>query len=219
MNKGVVIAGATGEVGRRLAENLVAHNPNTPIYALVRQISPLLPDSVIQVVVNFDNLDRTQIPTPFHMAYCCLGTTIKTAGNQDAFKKVDHEYALKFAQWVQAQDCSQFACISAVGANRLSNNFYLSVKGQLEHDLAQMNWDHLWLIRPSLLLGPRQEFRLGEYLGTIASQIITPFMVGPLKKYKPIHMLKVADVLAKLATQESDKTGCRVLEGHALFRD
>lgn len=219
MNKGIVIAGATGEVGRRLAENLIARNLNTPIYALVRGHSALLPEGITQILVDFNQLKNTQLPGPISMGYCCLGTTIKQAGSQQAFKQVDHDYALNFAHWVQSKGATQFACISSVGANRRSKNFYLAVKGQLEHDLAQMNWAHLWLLRPSLLLGPRQAFRLGEYLGAILSQFISPFLIGPLKKYKPIHMLKVAETLAQLAVQESDKTGCKVLEGSALFKD
>lgn len=217
MNKGIVVAGATGEVGKRLVEKLIARNPNTHIHVLVRAKSDLFDDRVQQHIVDFSQLDSYKLDVSFDMAYCCLGTTIKRAGSKNAFKLVDHNLILQFAHWAKQHGTKKFACISAIGANAKSSNFYLAVKGETEHALTQMNWRHLWLIRPSLLLGQRDEFRFGEYLGSIISLFISPFMFGPLHKYKPIHMLQVAQKMAELINKEDEKEGCYVLEGKALF--
>lgn len=219
MNKGIVIAGATGEVGKRLAEKLIARNLNTPIYALVRQISTDLPESIHQYVVDFNALEDTQIPIDFDMAYCCLGTTIKKAGTKAAFEKVDYEYPIAFAKWAKAKGCQKFACITSVGANHNSKNFYLQVKGKTEHDLTQIGFSHLWLIRPGLLLGNREEFRLGEYLGALAGRLVSPFLTGKLAKYKAVQMMDVAQVMAELANKENPREGCHVLEGKRLHSE
>lgn len=220
MNKGVAIAGATGEVGKRLVKQLIAHNPKTPIFALVRKKSDELPPQVTQHEVDFNNLGEFKLNGQIHMAYCCLGSTIKKAGSKQAFQKVDHHYPVVFADWVKQHGCESFACITAVGANHLSKNFYLKVKGDTEHDLTQKGFRHLWLIRPSLLLGQRDEFRLGEYIGAIASRLISPFLIGPLAMYKPIQMMEVASTMAKLADKtEETKEGCHVLQGQSLHSD
>ena len=217
MNKGIVIAGATGEVGKRLVEKLIAHNPNHQIHVLVRTESPLFDERVQQHIISYDTLDTFKLSSGFDMAYSCLGTTIKTAGSKAQFKYVDHDLTLKFANWAHQHGCSNFACISAIGANKTSHNFYLAVKGETEHDLTQIGFKHLWLIRPSLLLGQRDEFRLGEYLGALLSMFISPFMVGPLAKYKPVQMLQVAETMAKLSDNNDEKEGCHVIQGQALI--
>ena len=217
MNKGIVIAGATGEIGKRLVEKLIAHNPNYIIHVLVRKESSLFDERVQQHVVNFSELESFKLGSGFDTAYSCLGTTIKTAGSKEQFKYVDHGLTLKFAQWAHQHGCANFACISAIGANKTSNNFYLAVKGETEHDLTQIGFKYLWLIRPSLLLGQRDEFRLGEYLGALLSIFIGPFMIGPLSKYKPVQMLQVAQTMAKLLDTTDEKEGCHVIEGKALI--
>lgn len=218
MDKGIVIAGATGEVGKRLVEKLIVQNPSTQIHVLVRKHSPLFHTQVQQHVVDFNDLEDSPLNAAFSLAICCLGTTIKQAGSEANFKRVDHDYVLSFARWAQHHGCREFAVISSVGANAKSDNFYLSVKGKMEHDLNQMKWDRLWLLRPSLLLGPRHEFRLGEYAGAILGRLISPFLLGSLSKYKPIHMLKVAQTLVNLSQSDVKKEGCFVLEGKALHK-
>jgi len=218
MVKGILVAGATGEVGKRLVEKLIVQNPSTPIHALVRRVSDSIPKEVTQHVVDFDNLDTIVLTEAFYMAYCCLGTTIKQAGSKQAFKNVDYGYVLAFAHLAQRHGINHFCCISAVGANKHASNFYLAVKGETEHHLSQMNWHQLWLVRPSLLLGPRTEFRLAEYLGGILSRVISPFLKGPLLKYKPIHMIQVAEVMARLIRKDVTTDGTTVLEGKALFK-
>jgi len=219
MNKGIVIAGATGEVGKRLASKLIAHNPNRPIIALVRQINTELPEQVIQIKTDYKNLNNVVLDHPIEMAYCCLGTTIKQAKSKDAFYKVDHDYPVQFAHWVQTHDCNRFVCITATGANHNSKNYYLKVKGETEHDLTQRHFSHLWLIRPSLLLGDRNEFRFGEFLGAIIGRLLSPIMVGPFEKYRPIQMMTLASTMAKLADNENPREGCHVLEGRSLHSD
>ena len=216
MNKGIVIAGATGEVGKRLVEKLIAHNSDNTIHILVRKESALFDARVQQHVVNFSELESFKLGKGFDMAYSCLGTTIKSAGSKEKFKYVDHDLTLKFANWTHQHGCSNFACISAIGANKTSNNFYLSVKGETEHNLTQIGFKHLWLIRPSLLLGQRDEFRLGEYLGSLLSIFISPFMLGPLAKYKPVQMLQVAETMASFLDSSNEKEGCHVIQGKTL---
>src|SRR5690606_18048475 len=106
--------------------------------------------------------------------FCCLGTTIKKAGSQEAFKIVDYDYPVKLALMAQTADVQNFLVISALGANAQSKVFYSRTKGQLENQLKEINLKALHIFQPSLLLGNRQEFRLGEKIASILSPVFSP---------------------------------------------
>jgi len=212
--KRVFLAGSSGEIGKRLMSNLIACNSIAEIHVLVRTPTALVEPKVHQHIVDFNDLTSTAIPNPNKLSsisFCTLGTTIKKAGSRQNFQQVDLTYVENFANWCLSNDCDQLAVISSVDANRSGSNFYLKTKKAMETSLSNLPLHTLWIFRPSLLLGDRKDFRLGERLGGLASRFIGPLLIGPYEKYKPIHMDAVAKALSNLVA--SNDEGIYILEG------
>mgnify|MGYP000730323402 FL=1 len=201
MLKTALVLGATGLVGKALVEQLCRDRRYQTVTCLVRK--PLSNDfftenasKVRPIVVNFENLQDYQGYFGAQHIFVCLGTTIKKAGNKSAFRRVDFEYVHVAAQLARAQRAISFVWISSVGANAKSSNFYLRVKGELENAIINMSGlDNACAVRPSLLLGKREEMRLTEKLATMLTPLLSPLMLGGLSKYKPVQ---VADVAAQM---------------------
>ena len=201
MLKTALVLGATGLVGKALVEQLCRDRRYQTVTCLVRK--PLSNDfftenasKVRPIVVNFENLQDYQGYFGAQHIFVCLGTTIKKAGNKSAFRRVDFEYVHVAAQLARAQRAISFVWISSVGANAKSSNFYLRVKGELENAIINMSGlDNACAVRPSLLLGKRDEMRPSEKLATMLTPLLSPLMLGGLGKYKPVQ---VADVAAQM---------------------
>jgi uncharacterized protein YbjT (DUF2867 family) len=148
------------------------------------------------------------------VAFCALGTTIATAGSKEAFYQVDHDLVLAFAKNAKAAGASTFVLVSSVGAEARSSNFYLKVKGEIEKDLESIGFNSLIILRPSMLMGERKEFRLGELIGKGAMTLFNPLMFGSLSKYKGIQGKTVAKAMLRLGKE--NLKGVHVLEGDAL---
>jgi len=124
--------------------------------------------------------------------FCCLGTTIKVAGSEENFKKIDLDSVVEFAKIASELSVTKLVVVSALGADMKSTIFYNQIKGQMEHDVSAVFKGSLAFVRPSLLLGQRREFRIFEKLAIILSPIFSVGLIGPLKKFKPIHARQVA---------------------------
>lgn len=153
----VAVAGATGLIGRALLARLAGDARVGTITALVRQPAALgaQPPAVQPLVVDFKALGRSQALPPIDWAFCALGTTIKTAGSQAAFRAVDVDAVLAFAQVARAAGATRFGLVSAMGADLRSGVFYNRCKGEVEQALIAQGWPQLVIARPSLLLGAR----------------------------------------------------------------
>ena len=162
----VLITGGSGLVGKDLIAMASADDRVATIYSIVRRVQKNLPAAVEQIQPgDFSDLAALQMKLPGDLpiiAFCCLGTTIKKAGSRDAFVKVDRDYVLSFGKLCQSLRCQHLAVISAKGAKHDSMIFYNRVKGQMEQALTGLDLRALSIYRPSLLSGPRDEFRLGE---------------------------------------------------------
>lgn len=199
-----IVLGATGLVGKALVNNLCADQRYESITCLVR--APLQrreyndPNGKIKpLVIEFDDLQDYQGYFTVDHVYCCLGTTMKKAGNKQAFRRVDFEFVHVSAQLARAQRAKSFVWISAVGANARSKSFYLRVKGELENAILTMpQLPNAAAVRPSLLLGERGETRFAEELGVNLSKYLSPIMIGPLAKYKPVRAEDVARQMINL---------------------
>lgn len=202
-----LLAGGTGLIGRELA----AQWPG-PLHLLVRrQVSPASPAQRVHVV------DFAALPPlpPADAAFCCLGTTIKQAGSQEAFRAVDHDAVLAFARAAQRAGVKRFAVVSALGANAKSTVFYNRVKGEMEAELGRMGFARLVIARPSLLAGDRaatgQPTRLGERITLALTAPLTPLI--PLA-WRPIQAAAVARALRLALAQ--DGPAVQVLESAQL---
>lgn len=203
-SKTATVLGTTGLVGRALTQQLIADERYAKITALVRK--PLAsndfydPQKKLEpLVIDFEQLQDYQGYFTVDHVYCCLGTTLKKAGSQSAFRRVDFEFVHVAAQLARAQRANGFVWISSVGADAKSHNFYLRVKGELENAILTMpQLNHAAAVRPSLLLGERADSRPAEEMGIVAGKLLAPLMLGPFKKYRPITAYRVAQQMIGL---------------------
>lgn len=212
-NKSALIAGATGLIGSDLLDMLLDEDYYQTVYVLTRRPIGRKHDKVKELVVDFDEFDEGALPKVDDV-YCCLGTTMKKAGSKAAFRKVDYHYPLKIAQIAQQKGAQQYLLVSAVGSNKRSPFFYSKVKGEVEGAIAAIGFKALHIFRPSLLVGPRQEKRLGEKIGQIVMGIISPIMIGNLKKYRSIKSNVVAQAMQKVA--KKDLNGAYIFESDKI---
>ena len=207
MKKALVIGG-TGLIGRQLIDLLLA-DERYSVIALVRKPLAITHEKLLQVAFNFDNPDKQEVAAD--EIFCCMGTTIKAAGSKPAFYKVDYEYVLTIAQAGYSNGVKKFALVSSMGANKNSNIFYSKTKGAIEAAVALIGYGGLFIFRPSILLGRRTKFRMGE---TIGKFLMASFAFALPKKYKPIKTSQVAK--AMVASMNSGKTGVHILESDSI---
>jgi uncharacterized protein YbjT (DUF2867 family) len=206
-----IVAGASGLVGSALVSQLLLSSQYSQVVILVRNRINLEHPKLIQLVIDFDQMEDLTVNFKVDDAFCTLGTTISKAGSKAAFIKVDHDYVCSFAKKVHELGATGFYIVSSMGANPSSSIFYNKVKGTTEEDLKKIGIHRLVILRPSLLLGPRTEKRAGEKFASWIMQALD-FMI-PLK-YKAIHVNKVAGKMIEVASQEEQ--GIFILESDKL---
>lgn len=214
--KTAIIAGATGLVGSQLLNNLLESNYYDNIIALVRKELPLQSAKLIQVIIDYNNIQLIADNLKGDDVFCCLGTTIKKAGSQDEFYKVDYQYCLNIAIETYKNGASNFYLISSLGANANSKIFYNSIKGKLENAIKNIGFNSFYIFRPSILLGNRNEFRLGEKIMQILMKSITKIMVGSMKKYAAIESKQVAKAMYWIAIT-NNKTGTHIISNEQML--
>lgn len=196
--RAAIVVGATGLTGTSLVEQLCENDEYVSVTVIARR-APAYTHPKLEVKIrNFDTLEEKDIEFA-HELYCCLGTTIKKAGSREEFEKVDFEYPLTIASLAKKQGIPHMLVITAMGANESSPFYYNRVKGKLEHDLTELGLQRLSIIRPSLLVGEREEFRLGEKAGEKVLKLVKPILVGPLKRSRAIEASQVAKAMIVIA--------------------
>ena len=138
--------------------------------------------------------------------FCCLGTTIAAAGSKEAFRKIDFDLPVKIAEEASKNNIFSFLIISSLGADTKSSNFYYKTKGEMEKTIQKFSFRKISILRPSMLLGGRKEFRLGEIIGKELMRALSFVFVGSLKKYKAIHAQNVAKAMVEIANNDFGKT-------------
>jgi uncharacterized protein YbjT (DUF2867 family) len=206
----LVLVGATGLVGRSALEQALTDPRITRVVAPTRQ--PLEPHTKLDnPLVSFDRLPDDAPWWKTDAVVCTLGTTIRKAGSQEAFRRVDHDYVLAVAKLARARGARAFALNSAMGANPRSRIFYSRTKGEIEDALRRCGFPSLTIVRPSLIGGARGEFRLAEYL---AIRIVRA--AGPLvpRRYRVVPNAAVAKALLDGAV--TAPPGEHIIESDAL---
>lgn len=214
MAKTAIIIGGTGMTGSHLLKILLTSDVYEKVISFVRSHTKISHPKLVQHVVDFDNPESYQDLIEGNDMFCCLGTTIKKAGSQEAFEKVDLTYPVQFAKAAAIKGVKQYSIISSIGANPQSNNFYLRTKGRCEEELRRLAFQSTSIFRPSLLLGNRKEFRLGEKIGEFFIKIFSVFFIGKLKKYKAIKSKSVAYAMYSIA--QSNTVGYHVYESDEI---
>lgn len=202
-HKIAIVFGATGLVGSNLLKQLC----ESPLYSEVITFSRKslgFNHPKIKEVFNYFS-DLTTIKNSLHGddLFCCLGTTIKKAGNQENFKKIDFEMPVQLAKMAEENKIKGFFVVSSIGADAKSSNFYLRTKGEMEKEVLDCNIPKIAIARPSILLGNRNEFRLGEEFGKIFMKSFSVLIQGKYRKYRPITAETVAKALILIANDDN----------------
>jgi uncharacterized protein YbjT (DUF2867 family) len=208
LGRSVALIGATGLVGRECLNMLLADPAFSRVVPLTRRpLAGPLPMATLgkleSHVVDFDRPDSYSAFLDVDAVICALGSTIAAAGSRAKFRRVDYEYPLAIARAALEQGAAHFLVVSAMGANPRALVFYSRVKGELEEALLALPFQRISVVRPSFLLGDRQEFRIGEELAKRLA-FLTP------GKYKPVTVRAVAAVL--VAEAREGTPGKRIIE-------
>lgn len=193
-----VLAGATGLVGGHCLQALLRDEAYARVVALVRRPLGEQHARLEQRVVDFEALADDALAGATDV-FCALGTTIRKAGSQEAFRKVDHGYTLAVAERAAKAGAQQFLLVSSVGADPATGNFYLRVKGEAERDASALPFAAVHVFRPSFLLGERGERRTGEAIGIAVARGIQGALFGGLRKYRPVEAAAVAEAMVGAA--------------------
>ncbi len=204
--KTAIIAGSTGLIGSCLLRRLLADPKYGSVIALSRKAIPVSHPKLRVIAATLESLPDVAPSLEADDWFCALGTTIKQAGSQEQFRRVDYDYPLKLGKQAAVSGGQQFLLVSSIGASSASSIFYSRVKGELERDLAALNLPRLHVFRPSLLLGKRTEHRKGERFWGLLMKGLNPLLIGSLRKYKAIQADDVAAAMICAANQDSD--GC-----------
>lgn len=202
--RSAIVIGATGLTGSHLVKWLCESEAYIAVHVIARKALSYEHPKLDVLVKDFDTIEENDLEVA-HDFFCCLGTTIKTAGSKEAFEKVDLTYPVQLACMAKNKGVSHFLVISAMGANPNSTVYYNRVKGEMEKQLIDLKLKKLSIFRPSLLTGDRKEFRLGERIGESVMQIVNPLLFGPLKKYRSIESQQVAFAMMQKAIFGNNK--------------
>lgn len=212
--KTAIIAGATGLTGSHLLRYLIA-DPDIDEIRVIGRREPEFSNSKINLL-STDFSDRNTLIHFLNgdMLFCCLGTTIKKAGSEDAFRKIDLEIPVLLAQIASENKVPAFGVVSSIGARSESSNFYLRTKGEMEEKILMIPFKNTVIVRPSMLLGKRNEFRFGEEAGKLLMRTLSFLLAGPVKKYRAIESKTVA--LALLFLVKNNPSNKKIFESGEL---
>jgi uncharacterized protein YbjT (DUF2867 family) len=190
--KVILLAGASGYVGNLALDALLDSTDIGRVYAITRRPLGREHPRLANRIVRFDQIESQLKGLTCQAALCSLGTTIRQAGSQEAFREVDFDAVLAFARAAKAAQAQRFVVVSSAGADPKSKNFYLRTKGEMEEALAGVGFTSLDILQPSLLLGWRGEIRPLELLGSVFMQLINPFLTGKREIFRAIPARTVA---------------------------
>jgi uncharacterized protein YbjT (DUF2867 family) len=216
MTRSALLLGATGLVGGHCLDLLLADPAVTRVVTLGRRPSgrsdPRLDERVGSMERMSDHAEAFAVSDVF----CCVGTTIRAAGSREAFRAVDHDIAARAAAMASERGARHFLLASSMGADPGSRIFYNRVKGETEADVAALPFAGVALLRPSLLLGRRTEARPSEAMAQRVFPLLSPLMLGPLRKYRAVDARTVAAAMLRLSRE--GVRGVRIVESDEIER-
>ena len=200
--KTALIIGSTGLIGSQLLELLLESKEYVAVITFVKRDSGIQHPKLKQCIIDFDTPETCKDLVIVDDFFCAIGITIKNAGSQAEFRKVDFEYPKAFATIALQNNVKQFLMVSSLGANANSGNFYLKTKGEIQDFLRNCTFESVSVLQPSLLLGKRKDFRVGEKIGAFFMKLFSFLLIRNLKKYKPIQSEAVAKAMFNLAQKK-----------------
>ena len=202
MQKTALVFGATGLTGSYLINELTQNNDYSVIKVFNRTSQEYSNDKIEEHLVDFNKMDEFAHEFTGDEVFCCLGTTIKKAGSKAKFFEIDHDLPLNIAKICAVNQCDSFIAISSIGANAKSSNYYLRAKGLMENNILELDFKYTAFVRPSMLLGKRNESRPAESIGKVVMKLFGFLLIGKLRNYKAIHAKTVAKAMIQILTNQ-----------------
>jgi uncharacterized protein YbjT (DUF2867 family) len=212
--KTAVLLGATGMVGTALLNQLIADQEYAKIIAIVRKPLKIEHSKIEQQVIDFDKPESYRDLVKGDVLFSSFGTTKKKAGSKENQYKIDFTYQYEIAEAGAANGIKNYVLVSSAGADSNSSIFYSRIKGELDQAVRNLNFDHVTILRPSMLDGDRNEKRTGEQIGLKIMNVLLPWLPY-FKKYRPIHAAIVAKAMLNSAGLAKDKY--RIYELEQIF--
>ena len=211
--KTALIFGSSGLIGGHLLNLLIKENNYNKIKIFVRSV-PEISDPKVEIIkTDFNNLQNHKEDIKGDDCFFCIGTTKKNSPDKDEYKRVELDIPKEIAKIAKSNLVNSFIFVSALYANPKSSGEYIRFKGLVEEELKELNFPKLGIMRPSFLIGNRKEKRLSETIGIFVFKLLSPLLLGPLKKMKPIHSEIVASAMIRAANENSEKN---ILESNEI---
>jgi uncharacterized protein YbjT (DUF2867 family) len=203
--KTALLFGSSGLVGGCLLDQLINDDNYSKIKLFVRSV-PQISDPKIEIIeTDFNNLENHNEDIKGDDCFFCIGTTKQNSPDKNEYQRVELEVPKQIAQIAKSNSINSFVFISSGYADPKSSGDYLKFKGQVEEELKRLNFPKLALMRPSFLMGDRKEKRVGEKIGIFVFKLLSPLLLGPLKKMRPIHSETVAKAMIRAANENLEK--------------
>ncbi|SFU26952.1 NAD(P)H-binding [Pustulibacterium marinum] len=206
MKKTAIILGVTGLTGGYVLSELLSDGRYEKIILFSRRTKGITHPKLVEHIIDVTELEKYKQLFKGDDVFCCIGTTQKKTPNKEVYQKVDYGIPVSAAELAAKCNAKAFIVISAMGANTKSNVFYNRLKGEMEAKVQEFSIPKIHIVRPALISGNREEFRLGEYIAKQFFKVLDLVMVGPLEKYKSIHPERIAKSMIWLANNNFSKT-------------
>ena len=203
--KTALVFGSSGLVGGHLVNQLILNSNYSKIKIFVRSKIELINPKIEIIETDFNDLEKYRYDITGEDCFFCIGTTRKNSPNKNEYERIELNIPIQIAQIAKSNSIKSFFFVSSGYADPKSSGDYLKFKGLVEEELKRLNFSKLGIMRPSFLLGNRQEKRVGEKIGIFVFKLLSPLFLGPLKKMKPIHSATVAKAMVKIANENLGK--------------
>ena len=204
--KTALLFGSSGLVGGYLLNQLIKDINYSKIKLFVRTDAEISDPKVEIIKTDFNNLQNHKEDIKGDDCFFCIGTTKKNSPDKDEYKRVELDIPKEIAQIAKSNLVNSFIFVSSLYANPKSSGEYVRFKGQVEEELKELNFLKLGIMRPSFLIGNRKEKRASETIGIFVFKLLSPVLLGPLKKIKPIHSETVARAMVAVIQNDIQQT-------------
>ena len=201
-----LVFGSSGLVGRHLLNQLIKDDNYNKIKIFIRS-EPEINHSKVEIIkTDFNNLENHKEEIKGNDCFFCIGTTKKNSPNKDEYQRIELDIPKEIAKIAKSNSVNSFIFVSALYANPKSSGDYVRFKGLVEEELKELNFPKLAILRPSFLMGDRKEKRVSETIGIFVFKLLSPLLLGPLKKMKPIHSEIVAKAMIAVIQKDIQQT-------------
>jgi uncharacterized protein YbjT (DUF2867 family) len=200
-----LIFGSSGLVGGHLLNQLIKDTNYSKIKLFVRSV-PKISDPKVEIIkTDFNDLENHKKDIKGDDCFFCIGTTKKNSPDKDEYRRVELDIPREITKIAKSNLVNSFIFVSALYANSKSSGDYLKFKGLVEEELKRLNFPKIGIMRPSFLIGDRKEKRASEKIGIFVFKLLSPLLLGPLKKMKPIHAETVAKAMIRVANENLER--------------